>query len=394
LDPEVWHRVEKDLYIGTGWVSAAYLHVQRKKEEELLADDKIVLDVRVGRLDPAVGEHGRSDERWESRPAGIWLYRTSKQHHSDSARAITAVDVLFGSDAVEPRLGWSIKGTPLLLDTSKDALEAHLSVRSGPLQKFEQPIPRIRRDGKFKIMQAADLHLSTGPGECRDPEPPNHNGGRCDADTRTLDFISRLLDEEKPDLIVLSGDQVNGDTAPDVQSAIFKFAELFVTRNIPYAAIFGNHDDEGRLARAGQMSLMESLPYSISKAGPEGIDGVGNYVIDVLAPGTSQHAALSLFLLDTHSYSPDEKQFQGYDWIKNNQIKWFKDTSRTLRRKHHEYTKIHMDMAFIHIPLPEYRNKENTIVGEWREGVTAPAFNSGFKNALVEEGVLVVSCGQ
>jgi len=27
-----------------------------------------------------------------------------------------------------------------------------------------------------------------------------------------------VLDEEKPDLVVLSGDQVNGDTAPDVQS--------------------------------------------------------------------------------------------------------------------------------------------------------------------------------
>ena len=55
--------------------------------------------------------------------------------------------------------------------------------------------------------------------------------------------------------------------------------------------------------------------------------------------------------------------------------------------------KIHMDMAFIHIPLPEYRHQSNRIIGEWREGVTAPYYNSGFRDALVEEGVLVVSAG-
>ncbi len=159
-------------------------------------------------------------------------------------------------------------------------------------------------------------------------------------------------------------------------------------------SIFGNHDDEGSLPRANQMALIETLPYSLSKAGPENIDGVGNYVIEVLARGSSSHSALTLYLLDTHAYSPDERKYKGYDWIKQNQINWFRTTAEGLKRSHSEYTHMHMDVAFIHIPLPEYRNPELFFKGEWKEPPTAPIFNSNFRDALVQEGVVMVSCGQ
>jgi hypothetical protein len=222
LDSDKWHRIEKDLYLGEGWVSSAYVHVQRKKEEELTTDDKVVLDVRVGRLDPATGTKGEGDERWEARPAGIWLKRSAKRHASDSNKAVTSVDVLFGADAVDPRDGWEMVGTPLLLDTSGEVQEARLSIRRGKLIQPTKPKPRIRDNGKFKILQAADLHLSTGTGHCREPMP--NDGTKCEADPRTLEFVGRLLDEEKPDLVVLSGDQINGDTAPDAQSVSLRVA--------------------------------------------------------------------------------------------------------------------------------------------------------------------------
>ncbi|KAI1390899.1 calcineurin-like phosphoesterase [Hypoxylon trugodes] len=393
LDPERWHRVEKNLYLEKSWVSSAYVHVQRKKEEELTSDDKVVIGVTVGRLDPSTGVKGQADEKWESRPAGLWVLRSSKPTASDSKKAVTAVDVLFGDDAVEARDGWQFQNTPLLLDAGSDIPTAHITVRQGSQAEPVKPQPRIKDNGKFKIMQLADLHLSTGVGHCRDAVPDEYEGGACLADLRTLDFVSKLLDEEKPDLVVLSGDQVNGDTAPDAQSAIFKYAQLLIKHKVPYVSIFGNHDDEGSLPRAGQMALIEQLPYSLSVAGPDDIDGVGNYYIEILAQGTSKHSALTVYLLDSHSYSPDERQFSGYDWIKKNQIDWFKQTSDSLKKKHKEYTHIHMDIAFIHIPLPEYTDAESIRVGELREGVTAPKYNSGFRDALVEQGVVMVSCG-
>jgi hypothetical protein len=219
LNPDKWHRVPKDLYLNDAWLSKAYVHVNRKREEELTDEDKVVIDVRIGKLDPAVGEKTQANEKWESRPAGIWLKRSSKRHASDSKKAITAVDVLFGADAVEPRPGWElVKPGSLLLDNSAERMEPRLSIRRGAPVKVGKPVPKITKDGKFKILQLSDLHLSTGLGVCRDPEPKEHNGGKCDADPRTLEFAARLLDEERPDFVVLSGDQVNGETARDAQS--------------------------------------------------------------------------------------------------------------------------------------------------------------------------------
>ena len=398
LDPGKWHRVEKDLYLSRGWLTHAFLHIERKRESELTENDRVILDVRVASLDPVTSEKDQGAERWESRPAGIWLKRTSKHRESDSTNAVTAVDVLFGSDAVEARPGWILASQALVLpNIGGENHEAYLSVRRGPPANVERPTLHVNKDGRFKVLQVADLHLSTGPGICREPEPALHSGGKCDADPRTLAFLSSVLDSERPDLVVLSGDQINGDTAADAQSAVFKFAHLLIDRKVPFATIFGNHDDEGSLSREALMQLTHSLPYSLSEFGPTTVDGIGNYYIEVLARGTSSHSALTLYLLDTHGYSPDERQFRGYDWLKKSQIDWFKTTSQELKNSpsHQSYTHHHMDMAFIHIPLPEYRVVDDIVLstGNQPENPTAPGFNSGFKDALVEEGVLAISCG-
>lgn len=362
-------------------------------------NDRVIVDVRISTTEPAAVEHPLEVEKWESRPGGIWLKRTAKRHASDSIKAITAVDVLFGSDSVEPRPGWHLLQQPVLLGDPSDNEEVHLTVRRGTLIPAEKPVLHVHKDGKFKILQVSDLHFSTGLGVCRDPEPPSvKKSGKCDADPRSLDFIISVLDVEKPDLVVLSGDQINGETSPDSQSALFKVVQIFISRKIPFATIFGNHDNEGSVSsREDLMQLTQTLPYSLSDSGPVDVDGTGNYYVEVLARGQSTHSALTIYLLDTHGYSPDERQFHGYDWIKPSQIDWFKSTAQALKHSpaHRDYTHVHMDMAFIHIPLPEYRNTADIFPGsgKYREAPTAPSFNSGFKSALVEEGVLAVSCG-
>ncbi len=399
LDATKWYRIETDLYLSRSWLQHAYIHIQRRREAELSDTDRVILDIRVGPLDPVTSEKNQGAERWERRPGGIWLKRASKRHASDFTKAVTAVDVLFGVDAVDPRPGWHLCNEPLQLNNAGDNHEAHLTILRGPPIPVEKPVLHVRKDGKFKILQVADLHLSTGPGVCRDPEPPSlDKSGKCEADPRTLAFINATLDLEKPDLVVLSGDQVNGETSPDARSAVFKFANVFIQRKIPYATIFGNHDNEGSIvSRDALMQLIQTLPYSLAEPGPPNIDGVGNYYVEVLGRGTSSHSALTLYFFDTHSYSPDERKYKGYDWLKKSQIDWFKNAAQGLRlsHPHTQYTHVHMDMAFIHIPLPEYRNIADIdpASGSHLEPPTAPVFNSGFKSALVEEGVLAVSCG-
>ena len=219
LDATIWQRINKDLYLGKGWVSTAYLYVRRTKQEELEDDDMVVMDVSVGKRNPSLSEEqGTVDGSWESRKGGIWLRRLPRKEIHKADDGITSVDVLFGDDAVEVREGWSMVDTQLLIDTSPKIPGTHLTLRRGHPAEMKKPVPRINDNGKFKIVQISDLHLSTGVGDCRDAIPDSYNGGKCEADPRTLDFVHRIIDEEKPDLLVFGGDQVNGDTAPDAQT--------------------------------------------------------------------------------------------------------------------------------------------------------------------------------
>jgi 3',5'-cyclic AMP phosphodiesterase CpdA len=193
------------------------------------------------------------------------------------------------------------------------------------------PAPPLHfsRDGRFKIMQIADLHFSVGAGPCRDPSSPC-NGG---AYAYTEALVERALDEEKPDLVVFTGDQLNGQgTSWDATSVLARFAAPVISRRIPWAAVFGNHDDEdarGSGFRRDQVRLMQGLPYSLVQAGPEDIHGVGNYVLKVSSADASKMHLLTLYFLDSGAYTAgivDWLDFflpKEYDYIRQDQIDWF-----------------------------------------------------------------------
>lgn len=241
-----WRRINKELCLHMA-DSTAWLQVAEAMENELTTDDLVITDIEVG-------DHCPSDSfqtSWESRPGGVWLLRSN--YTGESHRVVTSVDVLFGVDAVDPRPQWTTSQTPLQLGAMPEIPVARLSVRRGEVKSEPvdpQPGLRVGKDGNFKIVQISDTHMVTGTGVCRDaidahgqPLPPR------EADPLTVKFLGRVLDAEKPDLVILTGDQIHHDT-PDSQSALFKVVAPIIERSIPYAAVFGNHDDEGAYARS------------------------------------------------------------------------------------------------------------------------------------------------
>jgi len=100
-------------------------------------------------------------------------------------------------------------------------------------------------------------------------------------------------------------------------------------RKIPWAAVFGNHDDEDGDTRRDQLRYMQGLPYSLVQAGPSDIHGVGNYVLKVKSADASKTHILTLYFLDSGSYSSGVLDWFGlfhgseYDWIHEDQIDWF-----------------------------------------------------------------------
>ena len=154
----------------------------------------------------------------------------------------------------------------------------------------------------------------------------------------TATLLASILDKEKPDLVVFSGDQLNGQskflshtftpphhfsvTSWDPKSILAKISRHLTSRQIPWAAVFGNHDSENGATREEQIALMQGLPYSLVERGPKDIHGVGNYVLKVRSADPSRMHLLTLYFLDSGDYSQGITDWFGwftptaYDWIR------------------------------------------------------------------------------
>lgn len=243
LDSRIWHRIDKDLYLHTSQ-QGAWVYVAVANEDELTADDLLVMDIRVGEPPPNPSS-GRS---WESRPGGIWILRS--KFSGNTNQAVTEVAVLFGEDAVDPRPQWSLIRSSLELNRQLKIPVAKLSIlhgRAKPRPDARAAL-RVKEDGKFKIVQISDTHMVAGVGVCKDAiDAYGKQLPQSDADPLTVAFIGKILDVEKPDLVIFTGDQLHHDTS-DSQSALFKVFAPVIERSIPFAAVFGNHDSEGTYA--------------------------------------------------------------------------------------------------------------------------------------------------
>lgn len=242
LDQREWHRIEKDLYLYTSPQQSAWLYVQLANAKDLEAEDLLVMDIRVGLTPPL---NPSPYHTWESRPCGIWLLRSKYCGNVDDA--ITEVDVLFGVDAVDPRPQWTLMDSALLLNAQPKIPTARISLRRGRPKPRLNPdiVLRARKDGSFKVVQISDTHMVTGVGVCKDAIDADGNFlPEGEADPLTVNFVETVLDIERPDLVILTGDQLHHDI-PDSQSALFKVVAPIIKRSIPFAAVFGNHDSEG-----------------------------------------------------------------------------------------------------------------------------------------------------
>lgn len=144
------------------------------------------------------------------------------------------------------------------------------------------------------------------------------------------------------------------------------------------------------------MSILQNLPFSHCEPGPEQVDGIGNFYLQVLAPAPSQLSLSTLYFLDSHGQIPSKIHNPDYDPIKQSQIDWFTNTSQTQRRarKDDSDNPFYLSIAFLHIPLPEFGDRHLSIRnGHRREPTEGPRFNSHFYDALVKEGVSALGCG-
>ena len=225
---------------------------------------------------------------------------------------------------------------------------------------------KFNANHKFKIVQFTDIHWKYG-------NPASDEAG---------ERMAEVLDAEKPDLVVFTGDLI---FAKPAREGLDKALEATITRGIPFAVTWGNHDDEQDLSRK------ELSAHVATKAGNltstvEGISGVTNYTLSVKSTDGKRDAAV-LYIFDSNSYSPIKK-VKGYDWIKHDQVEWYRQTSKAFTAANDG--KPLPALAFFHIPLPEFheavQNESAYFVGTRKEKACAPEINTGLAAAMLEAG--------
>ncbi|EOA12543.1 hypothetical protein CARUB_v10026568mg [Capsella rubella] len=252
-------------------------------------------------------------------------------------------------------------------------------------------------NGKFKILQVADMHFATGATtRCEDVLPSQT--AHC-SDLNTTAFMSRVIAAEKPDLIVFTGDNIFGADAIDAKKSLNAAFAPAIASKIPWVAVLGNHDQESTLTRQGLMNHIVKLPNTLSQVNPPEaahyIDGFGNYNLQVHGAADSSlqnKSVLNLYLLDSGDYSKVDSLNSKYDWIKTSQQFWFDRTSKRLQKEYNAKPNPQVGsapgLAFFHIPLPEFWSFDstNTTKGVRQEPISSATTNSGFFTTLVTRG--------
>ena len=237
-------------------------------------------------------------------------------------------------------------------------------------------------DGKFKILILSDIH-----------NPDN-------MPIWTEKFISYAMETEKPDLVVLLGDNIygrhKGVTIEKNQKAVRKIVSLL--GDTPFAVVFGNHDHEGFL----EMSEAQAKKFLIDcyKESANCLMDEGDYIIK-LKDSKGEKEIFALYFIDSGTYAEEG----GYAYVKKSQLDWYKnecDKSGSLPSllfQHIIFPEVYDLMKESSIPLPGYTKgqcirgkkfykfkKEHLISGEMKEGPCPPDINGGQFEAIKEKG--------
>lgn len=221
--------------------------------------------------------------------------------------------------------------------------------------------------GNFKMIQFTDVHYQKN-----NPES-----------AAALKLINEVLDAEQPDLVVFTGDVIFAKPVIEGLNDVF---DPVIERKIPWAYVFGNHDDEYEMSRQQLMDYAVAKPYCLAQSGDKSLNGVGNYILEVKSNDGDTNKAV-LYFFDSGAYTPI-KGLGTYDWLALNQVEWYNNQSAA-------YTKDnggapYPALAFFHIPLAEYplmkAEKYDQLIGSKDEKECNGVLNTGMFAAMRQAG--------
>lgn len=211
---------------------------------------------------------------------------------------------------------------------------------------MSQPNIHFRPDGTWKLMQISDVQ------DLRGIRP------------RTRALLCAALDRERPDFVVLTGDQLTGngrklwfagpqEKAARIRRTIRELLALLEARGIPFTFMLGNHDHGTPMAGDEQAACYMESPLCYARESPAGVPGYANHVVPVYAKDGGGVPALLIYCQDSHT-----GMGMGYAPLDPAQVRWYRDTRDAWAEKNHG--RPIPSLLFQHIPVEE-------IIGLYKE---------------------------
>ena len=200
-------------------------------------------------------------------------------------------------------------------------------------------------DRELKILQLTDTQIIDAS-QMRYPERlaagQIQTWSRANIDKNCFNYITELIESERPDLIILTGDIIYGEF--DDSGIIWKrMVEFMDSFDIPWAPIYGNHDNESTKGVAWQNAQLEAAENCLFKKG--NVTGNGNYSIG-LVDGSGKIRRV-IYMLDSHGCIGLEAAGLAED-----QIAWFKGVSNAVDAAYGEEVPA---FACYHVPSLDFQ---------------------------------------
>ncbi|MGN0521312.1 MAG: hypothetical protein ACI4IQ_01595, partial [Eubacterium sp.] len=137
---------------------------------------------------------------------------------------------------------------------------------------------------------------------------------------------------------------------------------------------------EGRADKAKLAEIYESAEHCLFKCGPEGMNGMGNYIVNLTR---NDEVVYSLFMLDDGQFRVVDGQITD-GGVNENQIEWYEWAVNGINETS---GKAVPNIAFLHVPVPEYNElTDNFEMGLRQEESCTAINNDGFFEAFKENG--------
>ena len=238
----------------------------------------------------------------------------------------------------------------------------------------------LTTDRDLKIMMLTDIHLGGGFWSYK-------------KDRKTVYEVISMLQKEKPDLVILDGDNTfavpgpvyNGGGTLNNYMAAHDVIDIFNHEGVYFSTVFGNHDTEvfgytGR-QKLGELYMDDRFEYCIFDQnftdGGE-LPSVTNQMI--LVKNTRGDITKALLLIDSNAYVDDSIQAVldwNYDIIRESTVDWAAKSLKALGKPE--------TVAFFHIPTSEFRIAYEDLEANGFKDTEDTKYISGVWDELMDE---------